>query len=363
MTLKQFATAAALGVAFAAATLAPASAETFRLSHNTNDTTTWQKGAEKFNELLKESSGGEMDIRIFPNAQLTGGDQMKQAEMVGRGSLDFVVTSAINVTPLVPEMAVFSLPYLYSDYDDVDATTSGAPGEKMKEILAEKGIVVLAWGENGFREVTNNVKPVKAPADMQGLKMRVAGPMYIDVMNALGANPQQMQWTETFSALQQGVVDGQENPIGAVIIPQRVYEVQKYLTTWHYSYDPIFIGVSKQLWDSWDAETQTMVRSAAEEAMTYQKDVTRKETSEGVAFLTEQGMEVYEPTAEEIDAFRQATKPAFDSWAQKVGPDLVALFQETIEGGSDTGTANDDTVTPTGGQDAAAGTDQGAAAQ
>src|SRR5699024_8588613 len=124
-----------------------ASAKTYRLSHNTSDTTTWQKGAEKFNELLKEKTDGEIDIRIFPNATLSGGDQMKQATMVGQGALDFLITSAINVTPLVPEMAVFSLPYLYSDYKDVDATTTGATSDKMAEILAEKSIVVLAWGE------------------------------------------------------------------------------------------------------------------------------------------------------------------------------------------------------------------------
>ncbi|ESR23838.1 DctP family TRAP transporter solute-binding subunit [Lutibaculum baratangense] len=320
----------ALATLMAAAVALPASAETYRLSHNTSDTTTWHRGAEKFNELLKEATDGEMDIRIFPNAQLSGGDQMKQAEMVGRGALDFVATSAINVTPLVPEMAVFSLPYLYSDYDDVDATTSGAPGDRMEEIMAEHGIIVLAWGENGFREVTNSVRPIKTPEDMKGLKMRVAGPMYIDVMNALGANPQQMQWTETFSALQQGVVDGQENPIGAVIIPQRVYEVQSYLTTWHYSYDPIFLGVSQKLWESWDEETQNKVRAAAEEAMEYQKRISREDTETGVAFLREKGMDVYEPTADEIAAFREATKPAFDTWAEKVGQDLVKSFQDTV---------------------------------
>ena len=189
MKFARFVAATAIATTLAALQLTPTFAETLRLSHNTNDTTTWQKGAEKFNELLQEKSGGELDIRIFPNAQLTGGDQMKQAEMVGRGALDFVVTSAINVTPLVPEMAVFSLPYLYTDYDDVDATTSGAPGDRMEEIMAGHGIVVLAWGENGFREVTNNVHPIKTPDDLKGLKMRVAGPMYIDVMNALGANP------------------------------------------------------------------------------------------------------------------------------------------------------------------------------
>lgn len=309
----------------------PAHAETLRLTHNVSGTTTWQKGAEKFNELVKEKTDGKTDIRIFPNAQLTGGDQMKQAEMVGRGALDFVITSAINVTPLVPEMAVFSLPYLYTNYAQVDATTSGAPGEKMAEILAERGIIVLAWGENGFREVTNNVRPIKKPADLKGLKMRVAGPMYIDVMNALGANPQQMAWTETFSALQQGVVDGQENPIGAVIIPQRVYEIQKYITVWHYSYDPIFVGVSEKLWESWDAEKQDAIKAAAVEAMDYQKKVTREDTSTGVALLREKGMEVYEPSPEEIAAFKSATQPAFDMWAKKVGPELVSLFTKSID--------------------------------
>ncbi|MCO6386833.1 DctP family TRAP transporter solute-binding subunit [Aliihoeflea sp. 40Bstr573] len=312
------------------AMMSAASAETLRLSHNTGDTTTWHRGAEKFNELVQAATGGETDIRTFPNAQLSGGDQMRQAEMVGRGAIDFVMTSAINVTPLEPQMAVFSLPYLYSSYEEVDATVDGAPGDAMEEIMLKHNIVVLAWGENGFREVTNSKRPITKPDDLAGLKMRVAGPMYIDVMNALGANPQQMQWTETFTALQQGVVDGQENPIGAVIIPQRVYEVQKYLTTWKYSYDPVFLGVSKQLWDSWDAEMQEKMQAAATEAMAYQKQITREDTEKGLETLRAEGMEIYEPSADELQAFREATKPAFDTWADKVGPELVQTFQDAI---------------------------------
>ncbi|MDD7971038.1 DctP family TRAP transporter solute-binding subunit [Roseinatronobacter alkalisoli] len=310
--------------------LGAAGAETLRLSHNTGDTTTWHQGAEKFGELLAERTDGALDVRVFPNAQLSGGDQMRQAEMVGRGALDLVVTSAINVTPLVPEMAVFSLPYLYANYEQVDATTQGAPGEMLADILLDKGIVVLAWGENGFREVTNNVRPIRSPEDMRGLNMRVAGPMYIDVMNALGANPQQMQWGETMSALQQGVVDGQENPIGAVIIPQQVYEVQKHLTAWHYSYDPIFLGISKAKWDSYDADMQAILREAAQDAMAYQREITREGTAQGIAFLREQGMEVYEPSADELAAFRTATQPAFDQWAERVGPEIVGAFQDAI---------------------------------
>ena len=317
-------------LAASAALVTAAQAETLRLSHNVGDTTTWQKGAEKFGELLSEKTDGAYDVRVFPNAQLSGGDQMKQAEMVGRGALDLVVTSAINVTPLVPEMAVFSLPYMYENYEQVDATTQGDAVRPLEDILAEKGIKVLAWGENGFREVTNNTRPVTSPDDLKGLNIRVAGPMYIDVMNALGANPQQMQWSETLTALQQGVVDGQENPIGAVIIPQQVYEMQKYLTTWHYSYDPLFLGVSMAKWDSLDEATQAQFREAATEAMEYQRQISRDGTAEGVEFLREQGMEVHESTPEELTAFREATKPAFDTWAEKVGPDLVKSFQDAV---------------------------------
>jgi TRAP-type transport system periplasmic protein len=332
MTFTRFGGTTLAALLAGALTLGAASAETLRLSHNTGDTTTWHQGAERFAELLSEKTDGAFNVRVFPNAQLSGGDQMRQAEMVGRGALDLVVTSAINVTPLVPEMAVFSLPYLYSNYEEVDATTQGAPAERLAEILLERGIKVLAWGENGFREVTNNVREIRSPEDMRGLNMRVAGPMYIDVMNALGANPQQMQWTETMTALQQGVVDGQENPIGAVIIPQQVYEVQRYLTTWHYSYDPIFLGVSQAKWDSLDEDTQNAMREAAQEAMDYQREITREGTAQGIEFLRERGMEVYEPTAEELDAFREATQPAFDQWADRVGSDLVEAFRDAISG-------------------------------
>src|SRR3546814_11385845 len=116
MKFGRLRTAALVSVCAGVAMLGTASAERFRLSHNTSNTTTWHKGAEKFDELLKEATGGDMQVRAFPNATLAGGDQMKQAEMVGRGALDFVITSAINVTPLIPEMAVFSLPYLYASY-------------------------------------------------------------------------------------------------------------------------------------------------------------------------------------------------------------------------------------------------------
>ena len=200
----------------------------------------------------------------------------------------------------------------------------------MKEIARDNGIEILAWGENGFRELTNSVKPVSSPADLRGMKIRVAGPMYIDVFDALGANPQQIQWTETFSALQQGVVDGQENPVGSIIVPQRLYEVQKYLTEWHYSYDPIFIGVSEKRWNGWDAKTQALVTKAAQEAMAYQRDLARDQTRSGVETLKQHGMTVTTLDATQLEAFKQATSKVYDQWAARVGEDLVTQFEQAV---------------------------------
>ncbi|WP_428929344.1 DctP family TRAP transporter solute-binding subunit [Marinibacterium sp. SX1] len=310
-----------------------AAAQTFRLSSETNENSSRTQGGQKFADLLAEASGGEMKVKVFPNAVLTGGDQLKQAEMLGRGALDFSVTSAITISNVVPEMAVFSLPYLFSGYDEVDAAVAGPAGARMAEIMEDHGLKLLAWGESGFRELTNSTRPVTGPDDLKGLKIRVAGPMFIDVMTELGANPQQIQWTETFSALQQGVVDGQENPIGAVIVPQRVYEVQDYITTWHYSYDPAFLMMSLQKWNGLSPEEQQMVQAAATEAMDWQKALTREQTAEGIALLQAEGMEVYEPSADELAAFAAAAQPAFDKWADKVGDELVTLFKpETVPG-------------------------------
>lgn len=297
-----------------------AQAETLRLSHNVGDTTTWQKGAEKFGELLSEKTDGAYDVRVFPNAQLSGGDQMKQAEMVGRGALDLVVTSAINVTPLVPEMAVFSLPYMYADYAQVDATTQGDAVKPLEDILASKGIKVLAWGENGFRELTNNSKPVKSPEDMKGMNIRVAGPMYIDVMNALGANPQQMQWSETLTALQQGVVDGQENP-HAINRDQKFWEVQKYITNIHYM---LWVGpmlVSDPWFRKLDPQTKALVEKAAKEAAAYEWKWSAEQDEIALKECLARGMVINDVSDE--PAWTEAARSVWPQFYDKVGGKAV----------------------------------------
>ncbi len=307
-----------------------AAAVTYRLTHNTADTSTWERGAARFAELLDIRSKGAIRVRSFPNASLTNGDQMKQVDLVGRGAIDFILTSAINATPLEPRMNVFSLPYLFGNYRQVDAVLDGPPAAEMAAIMRTHGIVILAWGDNGFREVTNNRRPVMKPADMAGLKMRVAAPLYVDIMNDLGANSQQMQWTEVFTALQQGVVDGQENPISSAIVPGKIHEVQEHLTIWHYSYDPVFLGISVRLWDRLDAPARELVQTAARDAMQYERELSRSSIEKDLAFLKTQPIRIVTLTPEQIEAFRVKTKPSFDKWSQRIGANLVDLFVRTI---------------------------------
>lgn len=195
-------------VAAVTLSLGAASAQSFRLSSETNENSSRTQGGERFGELLSEASGGEMTVKVFPNAVLTGGDQVKQAEMLGRGALDFTVTSAITISTVVPEMAAFSLPYLFNGYEDVDAAVTGPAGDRMKEIMEQHGMKLLGWGESGFREVTNSSHPIKSPADLKGLKIRVAGAISAEAMEALGATPVQIPMTQVYNGLQTGLIDG-----------------------------------------------------------------------------------------------------------------------------------------------------------
>lgn len=302
----------------------------YKLTMNVSNETAWGKGGVKFAELVKEYTGGKINVKVYPNAQLVGGDQMRQAEMVQSGAIDFMLNSTINIAPIIPEFNAFSLPFMFPNHEAVDAVTSSKAGQMLFDVLEDYNMVGLAWGENGFRELTNNVRPISTPDDMKGLKIRVVTPIYIDIMRALGANPIAMNWGEVFTSLQQGVIDGQENPIVGIIIPCKIYEVQKYLTNWHYSYDALALTVNKDVWESWPAEIQEQVKKAAVDAMKYQVEISREGLGEGIEFLKEQGMEVTDLTPEQLAAFRELTKPVYDKWAQDVGLDIVKAFEEAV---------------------------------
>lgn len=302
----------------------------YKLTMNVSTDTAWGKGGVKFAELVKEYTDGKVNVKVYPNAQLTGGDQMRQVEMTQSGAIDFMLNSTINIAPTIAEFDAFSLPFLFPTYESVDAVIESGAADKVFDVLPQYNMVGLGWGENGFREVTNNTRPITTPADMQGLKMRVVSPIYIDIMRALGSNPIAMNWGEVFTSLQQGVIDGQENPIVGIIIPNKIYEVQKYLTNWHYSYDALALTVNKDAWESFPAELQEQIQRAATDAMAYQVQISRDGLGEGIEFLESQGMEVTDLTEEQLDEFRELTAPIYEEYAEKVGVEIVQAFEEAV---------------------------------
>ncbi|HHW92653.1 MAG TPA: DctP family TRAP transporter solute-binding subunit [Firmicutes bacterium] len=304
----------------------------YKLTMNVSTDTCWGQGGVKFAELVNEYTDGKVNVKVYPNAQLVGGDQMRQAEMVQSGAIDFMLNSTINIAPTIPEFDVFSLPFMFPSYEAVDAVVNSEAGQKLLDVLGDYNMVGLGYGENGFRELTNNVRPITSPDDMKGLKIRVVTPIYIDIMRALGANPIAMNWGEVFTSLQQGVIDGQENPVVGIIIPNKVYEVQKYMTNWHYSYDALVLAVNKDVWESIPADLQEQIQRAAKDAMAYQIQISREGLAEGNDFLREQGMEVTDLTPEQLVPFKELTKPVYDDYAEKVGLDIVKAFEEVVAG-------------------------------
>jgi tripartite ATP-independent transporter DctP family solute receptor len=295
----------------------------------------WGEAAERWAELVAERTDGRITMKVYPGAQLVQGDQTKEFTAMRQGIIDMAVASTINWSPQVKELNIFSMPFLMSGYDDLDALTQGPVGQKLFEIIAERGVVPLAWGENGFREVTNSKRPIRTPEDLRGLKIRVVGsPLYNDTFSALGANPTQMSWAAAQPALSTGAVDGQENPL-TIFTAAKLHTVgQTHVTLWHYVADPLIFAVNEQVWNSFTPEDQAIVREAAIEAGAYCIELARaglvEEGQPKLAEIAGLGVEIVQLSDAERQAFVDATRPVYDKWKAQIGPELVELAEASV---------------------------------
>ena len=284
--------AVALSVPVTAATYKPE----FKTSLVVGPAGPWGEAAAKFADLLKERTQGRINVKNYFAGQLFAGKQTNEFMLLNQGVADFALGSTINWSPQVKELNLFAMPFMYPSYKALDAVQAGDPGKKLFQLIEAKGVIPLAWGENGFRQVTNSKRAVKSPGDLEGLKIRVVGsPIFIDTFRALGANPVNMNWGEAQTAFQQGTVDGQENPVVSVIIPFKLWTTQKHITLWNYAIDPLILGVSKITWDSLTPQDREIVRKTAEEVMAWQKQGARAgldASNEAVEDLKKNGMEV-----------------------------------------------------------------------
>ncbi|WP_417775862.1 DctP family TRAP transporter solute-binding subunit [Stutzerimonas xanthomarina] len=323
--LTALAAAAALSATFAA------SAREYSVSTVLSDAFPWGQAAQKWADLVEERSNGEITLRVYPNAQLVAGDQTKEFSAMRSGLIDMAVGSTINWSPQVPELNLFSLPFLMANSADLDAITQGQAGEQAFAAIEKRGIVALAWGENGFREISNSVKPVKTPADLKGLKIRVVGsPLFQDTFTALGANPTQMSWADAKPALTTGAVDGQENPL-SVFDVARVDQVgQKYLTLWHYMADPLIFAVNQRIWKELPEADRELLRQAAIDAGKWEIELSRNGEAKRLEDIRARGVEVTELSEAEQQAFADATRSVQEKWTSKIGVDLVEAARAAV---------------------------------
>ena len=297
--------------------------------------TPWGMAGKLWADMVKERTQGRINIKLYPGVSLIQGDQTREFSALRQGVIDMAVGSTINWSPQVKELNLFSMPFLMPDYAAIDALTQGEVGKDIFTRLDKAGVVPLAWGENGFREVTNSKRPIKTPEDLKGMKLRVVGsPIYSDTFSALGANPTQMSWADAQPALASGAVDGQENPLFLFTVLKMHTVGQKYVTTWGYVADPLIFVVNKEIWSSWTPADQAIVRQAALDAGKEEIALARKGLTEAdkplLKDIAGMGVTVTQLTPAEREAFVKATRPVYAKWKGTIGAGLVDKAEKAI---------------------------------
>ncbi len=330
------AAASACGVFAPAIARAQAYKSEYKLSVVGNRPIPLSVGAFRWAELITERSQGRINVKVYPGSSLVGGDQTREMVAMRQGTIDLLVSSTINLSVAIKEMNLFSLPFLMPDHAAYDSIINGVPGQMLFKLLEARDSVPLAWGENGFRELSNSKRPVRTPADMRGLKIRyAAGPIFAEIFTALGANPTQMSFADLQPALTTGAVDGQENPINLFLAFKMDQLAQKHLTIWNYCADAGIFHLSKPVWESFAPADRDIVRLAAFQAANEQLAEARKGLGQGgddssLRELRARGVEVVALSAAEKAVFRQATRPVYDKWAQQIGASLVRAAETAV---------------------------------
>ena len=298
-----------------------------RIGTSASDTSAITQGAQWFADKLNERTGGLVTVKVYSSDSISGGAQAKGIEMLMEGSADMTFHSNLIYSTLDARLNVISLPWMFDGYEDVDDTLAGGAGDAIANILDEYGIKVLGFAQNGFRQITNNVREIKTVADLDSLQIRINNSqMQLNLFQALGADPLNMNFPEVFTALQQGSIDGQETPID-VTYSSNIHEVSKYLSVWNYMYDSFILGINKVTFESFSPELQQIIIETADEACTYQRQLIRENEETQLAEIEESGVVVTPYEEIDIDAFKEAAEVIYDEYEPIVTPELLALFR------------------------------------
>lgn len=301
------------------------------VSYNVAEGSSWHQGAERFAQLVDEYSDGEYVVRLHPNASLAGGSDRVELEMTQSGAIQFLIKSTTWMTGLDDRYQALGMPWLFPNHDVANAVLDGPAGDALYADMRESDLVGLAWGVNGFRQVTNSERAIRTPEDLEGLRIRVPGiELYLSIFDELGASPTTMNFAEVFTALETGAVDGQENPM-SLISSSRFVDVQEHMTIWNYSYDALAFVTGTPFWDSLDDADQSMFERAAEEAMDFQREVVAQEDIDLKTELADRGMTVTVLSDSEIAIFQELLQPVYDEYKAELGADFIELFEDGVQ--------------------------------
>jgi tripartite ATP-independent transporter DctP family solute receptor len=326
MTIRRFFIACALVAAGSACVAQEIKA---RLGTSLPDSHPQTIGARKFAELAERKTAGRVKITVHSAATLGSDVQMTGA--LRGGTQEFAVPSTATLANLAPDFGVFGLPFSFANEKEADAVLDGPFGRRVLGQLPDKGLVGLAFWENGFRNVTNSRRPIKSAEDLQGLKLRtMQNALYIDMFSGLGANPVPMAVNELFTALETRAVDGQENPF-TVVHAQKFYDVQKYLSTTAHAYDVLVLIASKKFWDKLPVADRAALQQAAREATVYQREQSRTLNTKLREELARAGMQINEVSAAERSRMRTHLQPVIDKYTAQLGEPLVKQFHAEID--------------------------------
>ncbi len=300
-----------------------------KFSHVVAADTPKGKAAERFAQLAKEKTQGRVEVTVYPNSTLY--KDKEEMEALQLGAVQMLAPSLAKFGPLgVKEFEVFDLPYIFDGYDQLHQVTEGPIGKELLGKLADKGVLGLAFWDNGFKVMSAN-KPLKDPKDFRGLKMRIQSSKVLDAqMRALGANPQVMAFSEVYQALQTGVVDGTENP-PSNLYTQKMFEVQKFVTNSDHGYLGYAVIVNKAFWDGLPADIREALDEAMAETTVYANEIARQENSDALAKVKASGKsEIIELTPEQKTQWKKRLAPVHQQMADRVGKDLIqSIYQAT----------------------------------
>ena len=284
---------------------------TWNFTCSTTETSTWAQAGRKFGELMEQATGGKVKVDVYAADQLTGGNQSEGIQALMNGDpVQISMHSNLIYSAFDPRFNVVSLPYLFDSVEDADAKLDGEAGQKMDEILSSYDLHCMGMAENGFRQLTNGVRPVRSVEDMKNLKVRVAGSnLLMKCYELWGADATNMNWSETYTALQQGTVDGQENPLPAIDAAS-VQEVQKYVSMWNANYDCLFFCINQDIYDSLTPEQQEVVDECGKLAVQYEREINRAGDDEILSrWQSKNGVEVIPYEDLDIDSFKAIVEP------------------------------------------------------